>query len=180
MPNKFDDLMKSTAINLASKALQADDWFQDSVKNINKKPDPNKLFKTYSMPKIGSMFMFVYDPKLKTKLPVYDMYPLVFPVQMYVNGFLGINLHYLPPLARIALLRSLDDIKNNNKYNETTKLNISYRVLKGFSTRFVGVENCIKRYLFSHVRSTFNYVNPTDWEKVALLPLQRWVGKAPY
>lgn len=179
MPNKFDDLLRGTAMSIASQAVKADDWFQDTAKNIGK-TDPNKIFKSFSSPKVGNMYMFVYDPKYKDKLPVYDKYPLVFPIEYYLDGFLGINLHYLPPLARIALLRNLDDLKNNNKYNETTKINISYRILKTYASRFVGVENCIKRYLYSHVRSSFNYVQPTDWEKVVLLPLQRWVGKPPY
>lgn len=180
MPNKFDDLLRSTALNLASQSLKADDWFQDSVRNINRKPDPSKLFKETGLPKIGNMYMFVYDPKFKKTLPVYDTYPLVFPIEMYTDGFLGINLHYLPPLARISLMRALEDTKNNNKYNESTRLVVSYRILKGYSSRFVGVESCIKRYLYGHVRSNFNYVQPTDWQKVAMLPLQRFVGKAPY
>jgi hypothetical protein len=179
MPNKFDDLLRGTAMSIASQASKADDWFQDASKSFNRK-DPNKIFQSFSSPKVGSMYMFVYDPKYKDKLPVYDRYPLVFPIEYYHDGFLGINLHYLPPLARIAIMRNLDDLKNNNKYNETTKLNISYRLLKTYASRFTSVENCIKRYLYGHVRSSFNYVQPTDWEKVALLPLQKWVGRPPY
>lgn len=180
MLNKFDELLRNTALELANQSVKADDWFQDSVSNINKKPDASKLFFETRLPQIGNMYMFVYDPKLKKTLPVYDIYPLVFPVEAYSDGFLGINLHYLPSLGRISLMRALDDTKNNDKYNETTKLNLSYRLLKGYSSRFYGVENCIKRYLYGHVRSNFNLVKPTDWEKVALLPLQRFIGKAPY
>lgn len=180
MANKFDNLLRSTAVNLASQALKADDWFQDSVRNISRKSIADSVFKKDSIPRVGNMYMFVYDPKYKKTLPVYDIYPLVFPIEVYSEGFLGINLHYLPPLARIGLLRALDDTKNNNKYDESTRLVVSYRLLKAYSTRFAGVENCIKRYLFGHVRSSFNYVQPTDWEKVALLPLQRFVGRQPY
>lgn len=188
---KFTNLIRATAREIASKAKEAIDWFRDSVSNIQKKQqrsDPNKIFKTVSSPQIGSMYLFVYDPKYKLILPFYDMHPLVIPIEMYVDGFLGLNLHYLPPLARIQLLKALDDTKNNDKYNETTKLSISYGLLKTYSNQFKGHEQCIKRYLFSHVRSSFHIVNPTDWEKAAMLPLQRWsvntnkkyAGSPPY
>lgn len=177
MPNKFNDLLRSTAMDIASKAKAALGWYKDSIENINKKEqktDPNKIFKNVAAPEIGSMYLFVYDPKYKATLPFYDMYPLVFPIEMYRDGFLGINLHYLPPMARVSLMKSLSDIRNNNKYNQTTKLNISYELLSRYSNQFKGANNCIKRYLFAHVRSGFKYVNPSDWEKAAVLPLQRW------
>lgn len=177
MPNVFNDLLRGTAIEIASKAKEATDWYTDSIENMNKKEkrtDPNKIFTNMSSPEIGSMYLFVYDPKYKATLPFYDMYPLVFPIEMYRDGFLGINLHYLPPLARLSLMKSLNDIRNNNKYNQTTKLNISYELLSRYSSQFKGASSCIKKYLFAHVRSGFKYVNPTDWEKAALLPLQRW------
>ena len=177
MPNIFNDLLRSTAMDIASKAKDALSWFKDSIENINKKEqktDPNKIFKNVAAPEIGSMYLFVYDAKHKAVLPFYEMYPLVFPIEMHRDGFLGINLHYLPPMARVSLMRALVDIRNNNKYNQTTKLNISYELLSRYSNRFKGANNCIKRYLFAHVRSGFKYVNPSDWEKAALLPLQRW------
>ena len=177
MPNIFNDLLRSTAMDIASKAKDATSWYQNSIENINKKEkrtDPNKIFTNTSSPEIGSMYLFVYDAKHKATLPFYDMYPLAFPIEMYRDGFLGINLHYLPPMARVSLMKALVDIRNNNKYNQTTKLNISYELLSRYSNQFKGVNNCIKRYLFAHVRSGFKYVNPSDWEKAALLPLQRW------
>ena len=44
---------------------------------------------------IGRLNMFLYDPKYKDKLPYYDVFPLVLPIQRYSDGFLGINFHYL-------------------------------------------------------------------------------------
>jgi hypothetical protein len=175
--NKFDSLMKRTARELASSQKDSIDWFKDTVSEVQKKQqrtDPNKIFKKVSSPQIGSMFLFFYDAKYKTTLPFFDMHPLVIPIEMYIDGFLGVNLHYLPPLARVQLLKALDDTKNNDKYNETTKLLVSYELLKRYSTQFKRNEECIKRYLFSHVRSSFHTVNPSDWEKAALLPLQSW------
>ena len=34
---------------------------------------------------IGKMYFFFYDPKHKDKLPVYDRFPMVFPIERYSN-----------------------------------------------------------------------------------------------
>lgn len=191
MPNTFNDLLRASARALADKSLSAEDWFSDSVEDLksNKtKADPNKFFKKFSMPYIGGMYLYLYDPKYKATLPFYDMYPLTLPVEMYLDGFLGINLHYLPPLARINLLKSLMDLTDENKYNKNKRLSLSYEYLRNYSNYLKGVDGCIKKYLFAHVRSSFHEVSPSDWEKAAVLPIQRWkvnsnkryAGSPPY
>jgi hypothetical protein len=174
--DEFIQILKGSARELAESAKGAVNWFKDKVTQIAKKikGDPNKVFTKDSTPEIGQMYMFLYDPKYKDTLPFYDMYPLVFPIEFYGDGFLGINLHYLPPLARAALLSNLKKLANNNKYDDTTKLNISYEMLRAHAVQFRGFENCIKRYLFAHVRSSFHQVSSSDWDKAVLLPLQRW------
>lgn len=172
----FYQLLKGSSLELAESSKNAIDWFKDKLSLINKKikGDPNRVFTKDATPEIGQMYLFVYDPKFKATLPFYDAYPLVFPIEFYKDGFLGINLHYLPPLARAALLNSLKMLATNNKYDELTKLNISYEILKANAIRFKGFENCVKRYLFSHVRSSFHQVDAFDWDKAVLLPLQKW------
>jgi hypothetical protein len=56
---------------------------------------------------IGALYFFVYDPKGKHDLPYYDRFPLVMPLQRYDDGFLGLNLHYLPLKYRVAFMRKL-------------------------------------------------------------------------
>lgn len=173
--DEFIQILRSSSREIAESAKSAIDWFKGKVANIIKKvKNPNQVFTKDATPTIGQMYMFVYDAKHKDTLPFYDMYPLVFPIEFYGDGFLGINLHYLPPLARAALLNNLKKLANNNKYDDSTKLAISYEVLKAHAMRFKGFENCIKRYLFSHVRSSFHQVSSSDWDKAVLLPLQRW------
>jgi hypothetical protein len=125
----------------------------------------------------GQMFMFFYDPKTKSSLPYYDRFPLIFPINFYKDGFLGINLHYIPPYTRAKLMDSLYSTINNNKYDNTTKLRINYELLNGVG-RFNEFKPCIKRYLFSHVVSNFQYVSPDDWDKAIMLPTERFVGKS--
>ena len=125
---------------------------------------------------IGRMYFFAYDPKLKDVLPVWDKFPLVIPMETYSDGFLGLNLHYLDPMSRLVLLDKLMDFANNDKYNDTTKFNLSYNLLAG-SRRFKIIEPCVKRYLLSHIRSSLIYVEPNNWETAVFLPVQKMVYK---
>jgi len=125
---------------------------------------------------IGRMYMYRYDPKYKDALPVYDKFPLVIPMEMYSDGFLGLNLHYLDPYSRLALLDRLMDFANNDKYNDTTKFNLSYDLLSR-SRRYKMIEPCIKRYLLSHIRSSLIYIEPNSWETAIFLPTAKMVYK---
>lgn len=164
----------STASNydLKESAKGAIKWIKDKLQKIFK---PRQFFTRGSTPTVGGMYLFVYDPKYKEVLPFYDSHPLVIPIDFYNGGFMGLNLHYLPPLARARLLDSLKKITSNKELSENSKLNISYKTLKAYSTQFAGFENCVKRYLFAHVRSSFHEVSIEEWDKVVLLPLQKWV-----
>jgi hypothetical protein len=188
--DEFIQILKSSASYLAEATKDALNWFRDKVSDIIKgaKKATEKIFSKSSRPEIGKMYLYLYDAKHKNILPYFDMYPLVFPIEFYGDGFLGLNLHYLPPLARASLLSSLKQLLNNDKYDSTSKLNISYRLLKAQAAQFAGFENCVKRYLFSYMRSSFNEIDINDWDKTVLLPLQRWsinpnrayAGRPPY
>ena len=126
---------------------------------------------TYSS--IGKMFLFFYDPKGKQTLPYYDTFPLVFPIGLEAGSMLGINMHYLPPVLRAKLMDALYTITNNNKFDDTTKIKLSYQILKS-AAKYRYFKPCIKRYLFPHVRSRFYNVKPTEWDTVLMLPLSRF------
>ena len=121
----------------------------------------------------GTMTLFQYDPLTKETLPYYDRFPLVFVVEMQARGFLGINLHYLPLNYRAILMDSLYDLKNNENYNQTTKLRLSYEVLKSAS-KFKYARPCFKRYIMERVRSRFVPINADQWDTALFLPLQRF------
>lgn len=184
MKRQFVDLVKSSRSELNKKSKESKDWINKQIQtNWKGFQKTDNLFRAGAMPEIGGMYLFTYDAKTKEKLPFFDMNPLVFPIEFYKDGFLGINLHYLPPLARAALMDSLTALATDNKYNKKTKLAISYSILKAYSSQFAGFENCIKRYLYGYVRSSFHEVYAKDWDKAVLLPLQSWsvnYGKPPY
>lgn len=123
---------------------------------------------------IGKMYFFAYDPKMKKTLPMYDRFPLVFPIEPYNNGFLGLNLHYLNPGERAWLLNKLKDFRNNNKFNATTKLKLSYDLLSSTKKLASVSRPCVKRYLFSHVRSKFIEMTPEEWDKAIGLPVAQF------
>lgn len=122
---------------------------------------------------IGNMYMFYYDPKTKDTLPYYDGFPLVIPVEPAEGGFYGLNLHYLPPVLRAKFLDSLMDITTNKKFDEKTKFQLSYRLIKG-AEKFKYFKPCFKRYLRSHVKSRFALVPATEWEIATFLPMADW------
>jgi endo-1,4-beta-D-glucanase Y len=75
-------------------------------------------------------------------------------------------------------MEALTDIANNKKYDETTRLMLSYRALKQLS-KFNVVKPCIKKYLFSQVRSKFVKIDANEWDLAIFLPVQKFKKAAP-
>ena len=119
----------------------------------------------------GGMFMFFYDPKTKDTLPYYDSFPLTIIVGGAPGGFTGLNLHYLPMVLRAKFLDALLDIASDEKYNESTRFNLSYNMMKKASSMKY-FKPCFKRYLMSNVRSRFALVPAPEWEIATFLPTQ--------
>jgi hypothetical protein len=156
---------------------QSRDWFQQKVgqlRNINRldlmKEEPLQL-KNRSL--VGSMNMFFYDPKHKDTLPYYDKFPLAIIVGPAAGGFYGLNLHYLPAILRAKFLDALMDITSNKSYDETTKFELSYKMLTA-SARMKFFKPCYKHYLNAHVKSRFARVPAPEWEIATFLPTADW------
>lgn len=178
-------IFQQIAKNLPADKMNPDEarsWLRQAAQNL-KSVSPSKIMSSggenlqssIEIDDIGKMFMYYYDPKLKDVLPFYDTFPLCLPIELYADGFLGLNLHYLPPKARANLFNALYETVSNDKYDRTTRLRLTYRLLKGAS-RFGGYEQCVKRYLFSHVRSNYLYVDPENWDMALMLPTERFKG----
>ena len=126
---------------------------------------------------IGKMYFFFYDAKHKDKLPVWDRFPLVFPIERYSDGFLGLNLHYLNIDERKALLDKLTSFANNKKLTPNTRLQLSYDLLQSTKSLANLSRPCIKRYLNSQFRSRFVEITPDEWDKAVELPVEVFVRK---
>lgn len=181
----FSDIVKRAGSGLAQ-AIQggtqaAKDWYRSTAQkvtgiNVNEilRTNPDRFLKTtvIGTNTIGRMLLFFYDPKTKKELPYYDRFPLIFPIESYKDGFLGINMHYLPYYARARLMDALYTTVNSPRTQEQ-KLKISYKILKD-AAKFKLFKPCIKRYLYSHVKSRFFIVKPEEWDMVLCLPIERF------
>lgn len=122
----------------------------------------------------GGMYFFHYDPKTKQEMPYYDTFPLVLVLDRYADGFLALNLHYLPIKHRIAFLSKLaafGAIYNEN--DEIKRIRITYDILSA-STRFKEFKPCLKKYLYSNLTSRILAVQPNEWESATYLPIQQF------
>jgi hypothetical protein len=126
---------------------------------------------------IGRLYFFVYDPKFKAILPIYDKFPLVFPMEADGNSMLGLNLHYLGQGERTVLLNRLTGFANNQRFNKTTKIKLSYDLLQSTKSLNSLARPCIKRYLWTHVRSRFIEITADEWPNAIALPVQHFVNK---
>lgn len=121
----------------------------------------------------GHMFFFQYDPKLKETLPYYDTFPCIFPLSTDSTGFLGINLHYSPLMPRFKLMNAILNTTTDTNFDESTQVQISYQILVAAS-KYKWFRPCIKRYLYSHVKSKFYEIEAQEWSIAAFLPWANW------
>ena len=127
---------------------------------------------------LGYLYYFFYDPKGKDDLPYYDKFPLVLVLQRYPDGFLGLNLHYLPLKYRLAFIGKLMDYATYTPENEIKRIKVTYDILQA-SKRFREFKPCIKRYLHGHIKSKILAVQPNEWEVALVLPVQQFKGARP-
>lgn len=164
---------------IAPRTKKSLEWFRKRVQNI-KNVNRRELLKDDALIEkqktvVGKMFLYKYDAKTKATLPYFDQYPLIFMVDRAPKGFYGINLHYLPLNVRAVFFDKLTDVASNEKFDETTKLRISYDILKGV-TKYKEFEPCFKRYLTSQMKSKPILVPASEWEVVLFLPFDSFSG----
>lgn len=193
-----DKLKKTKGSKLRQAARKSIDWFKNNVngkvatlldtssprwaykhlKGADKELKQSLINKNY--PEIGSLYFYLYDPKFKgsPQLPYYDTLPLTFLISYSPRGFLGLNLHYLPPLLRAQLMDTLLSFKatyNDPVFGKRQYIKMSYDLLKGVGTTVW--KPTIKRYLWTHVRSNFAYVPSEEWENAVFLPAEQFKKK---
>ena len=147
-------------------------WYKDKIKEFGT-PGAQDLIrdgKRNNRPFYGKLNMFFYNPKFKKKLPYYDTFPLVLPLETYGDGFLGLNLHYLPIPLRIKLLDRLVDYSNNTQFDESTRIIVDYSKLKKVKL----IQPTIHKYLASQVQSQFRRIDADEFTVATLLPVQRF------
>ena len=162
---------------IPARTQEARDWYRETAKQFSGATQASVHAKERMTrrPIIGNMYFFNYKAKHADTLPYFDRFPLIFPVNRVKGGFYGINMHYLPLQLRAKLMDALYDVSNNKRYDESTKIKISYQILKAASD-MTYFKPCFKRYLTSHVKSRFIYVYPAEFDIALFLPLESFSG----
>ena len=156
--------------NLKSTGTEPFQWYRNRIRELGT-PTQRELLRDGRLAgrfHVGRLNMIVYDPKYKNKLPYYDVFPLVLPIERYDNGFLGINFHYLPYALRARLLDRLEKFTRGSK--DDARILASYSGLKNVGL----VKPTLKRYLSTKVRSRFRRIDSEDFLTALMLPVQRF------
>lgn len=154
-------------------------WLQKRMSSLK---SPTKLAREIVSEKnrngtfeVGGLYHFFYDPLTKNKLPYYDTFPLIIPLRIDKDGFLALNLHYLPPMYRATFLDKLMPLALKNEKNDPTRLRVTYDILK-ITQSVKEFKPCLKKYLESQIRSRIVPVEPNEWEVALFLPTAIFKG----
>ena len=178
----FDDILLKgiRSGQVPARSKEARDWYRNQAKGVARSSvQENRLVRQMGTERyenrfrLGHMYMFVYDPKHKETLPYYDRFPLIFPINRAKGGILGINFHYLPLQLRAKLMDSLYEVSTNDKYDETTRMRISYNLLND-ATKYKEFKPTVKHYLTSQIRTRLVYIAPSEWDVALFLPTERF------
>ena len=169
MATVFDKILDTTT------GPKSYDWYRKKVRSMTT-PTARTLIsqgKATVRPKYGIMNLFGYDPKWKAKLPYYDEFPLIFPLEPAKGGFIGLNFHYLPYAVRIAFLRSLANTATDKRFDKKTRYIIKWR-----NNEYM--RKTAKHYLWNHVRSMFLNIPADEMAIAVFLPVARFRKGRPY
>ena len=170
MATVFDKILDTTT------GPKSYDWYRKQVQSMTRQPGARSLInqgKATKAPKYGVMNLFGYDPKYKETLPLYDRFPLIFPLEPAKGGFYGINFHYLQPGARVNFLRQLSRFASDKNYDKKTRYNIGE-----LSGRYF--KRTIKHYLTKQVRTSFLNITADEMAIAIFLPVARFQKGQPY
>lgn len=175
---------EKSSLELKTMSKKALIWLEDKIDEIK---NPSKIpvsirrekFRETSRFKLGGLYFFYYNPITKAELPYYDKFPLTIILKRHSDGFLGLNLHYLPINYRIAFMKKLMPLAVRGDEGEITRIKITYDILND-SRRFIAFQPCIKRYLYTQLKSKILAVQPNEWDIATYLPVQQFMkAKAP-
>ena len=190
----FDQIRKvQEESGMNKKGLYAMTWMKNAIEDlydiseelsVEEKyfRDSKRLVTSRWMKKPGEMYLFNYNPLNKSSLRYYDTFPLVFIIDEYSDGFLGMNLHYLPIPLRESLFLNLLTYSTGDPNaeasdapvtSETTRLKITYDLLNKTS-KLRYFRPCVKRYRYKRIDSRMLRIPSRDWLTAIYLPLERF------
>lgn len=147
------------SINTTNKLKQLEETKQIKLQDIKRKTRKTLI-------NDGYLYVFNYNPKTADKLEFYDITPCVFVIDVLQDGFIGLNLHYLPPSERNRLLYI---IKQSSKHENFLS------VIKQIKQKYPYYNKIIKRYLYTHIITNIHMIENKYFPLVANLPLAKFM-----
>jgi hypothetical protein len=95
------------------------------------------------------------------------------PLKRESDGFIGLNLHYLPIKHRVVFMKKMMPLALRNDDDEIKRIKITYSILDA-SSKYKEFRPCIKKYLYPHVKSKILAVEPEEWDIATYLPVHQF------
>ena len=154
------------------------EWYRQKAFEVDR-VDPVQLIKrsqdiATNRRRLGHIYYFKYDPIGRDTLPYYDRYPIPIVVSPTREGFIGLNLHYLPFQFRAMLMDNLYPYVRGEE--DQARIKITYNILQNAS-KLRYYKPCLKHYLNSQIRTRTLHVNVEEWDTALFLPIQRFAKK---
>ena len=179
--SKVSDAIKTGTVG--QEVRRSAQWFQDKIKGLKgglrnqfsstnaakfyreaeTKVNPNLLKRRAEL---GDLFCYYYNPKYRTTLPYYDMFPMIMLLSAEKETFLGINFHYLRPKWRAVLLDRVS-AKLGSGLPRWSKLR-----------QIRQIAPTIKRYRFDHIMRRVIPIEENEQEIAIFLPTERFKKSA--
>lgn len=174
----YSQLFKQNAMQLKDARTRSNEWFQEQAEELYqfqnaKQFIESRYYKNTTSISPGEMVIFSYLPKTRAKLPIWDMYPLVLPFNTFSGGFIGLNFHYLDYRTRVLLFNQLSNFSNNSTLNARTRIRLQWSTIAGVA-KFKTAEECVHKYLYSHIKSPIKRIHPKDWVTALTLPFEKF------
>jgi hypothetical protein len=169
-------------------------WFMDHYVTPTK---PVKEIHNTDELQFGRIYTFLYKPKYRDKLSFYDNFPMnlilghIETKQGTRNPF-GINLSFIPPKTRLAILDRLwrvfnDEIVENRKLVSDTKTLFNHKVLTPIPITYEtakillkdsGFEFAIRSYIYEggYMYTIPKVVDYDSWWRLSMFPSQFITG----
>ncbi len=162
---KKDDSRKNSIVDKSM------DWMIDRSQAISQNLVKESSVKTEKMARWGHIYQFAYDAKTKSKLKYYDYFPMSIVIERYKNGFLGLNLHYLPVTMRFAFMNQLWNYISSptGQLDEDTRIILRYNMLNSISGKKF-YKPCLRRYLYSQLKTPLYHIPSDKWVYAMVLP----------
>ncbi len=173
--------LKDSTVSKLTRSSQK--WYETTY--IKEEASPLETHPPNALLEAGKIYTFAYDPKYADRLSFYDNRPINFilghlpPAEGKVPNAFGINLSFIPPKIRAAILDEIRrvfgtmiiqpnmDAIRKGKINSIQKMPIEYNLAK-MMLRKSGFEFALRSYIYDRMKSSPRIIDYHEWWRVAL------------